>query len=63
MRAIESSYRQGIKRAQDELRHTTIDRDKAQRRFEKIKAKYAHRIEKLQPKIRSLMHQRAELKG
>ena len=63
LRAIESGYRHWIKRAQEEMRDATIDRERAQKRFEKIKAKYTHKIDKLQPKIRSLTLRRAELKG
>jgi len=62
-RAIESSYRKTIKRAQEELRNETVDKERAQKRYNKVKAKYNRKIEKLQPKIRSLMHKRAELKG
>jgi len=63
LRAIESSYRHWIKGAQEEMREATVDRDRAQRRFEKIKVKYTRKIDKLQPKIRSLTLRRAELKG
>lgn len=63
LRAIESSYRKTIKRAQEELRNETVDKEKAQKRYDKVKKKYNRKIEKLQPKIRALMHKRAELKG
>ena len=62
LRAIEASYRHTIKRAQDEVRHETVDREKAQRRLDKVRAKYQRKIEKLQPKIRALATRRTELK-
>jgi hypothetical protein len=63
LRAVESTYRKTVKRAQEEFRNETVDTEKAERRYKKTKAKYARKIEKLQPKIQSLIHQRAELKG
>ncbi len=60
---MESSYRRTIKRAQDEFRHETVDKEKAEKRLDKIRKKYTSKIDKLQPKIRALTHQRAELKG
>ncbi len=63
LRAVESTYRKAIKRAREEARNETIDTDKAEKRYEKVKAKYQRRIEKLQPKIQTLVRQRAELKG
>ena len=60
---IEASYRHGIKRAQDELRHETVDREKAQKRFEKTREKYHLKIEKLQPKIKALTLKRSALKA
>ncbi len=63
LRKIEASYRHWIKRAHDELKHETVDRDRAEKRFEKIRANYTRKIEKLQPKIRDLTVLRSELKG
>lgn len=63
LRAVESSYRKWIKRAHEEYRNETVDTEKAQKRYEKIKVKYTKKIDKLQPKIQTLIRQRAELKG
>jgi len=62
LRSIEAGYRHLIKRAQDEFRHETVDREKAQKRFEKVRDKYHGKIEKLQPKIKALALRRSELK-
>ena len=40
-----------------------MDKEKAEKRLDKVRKKYMHKIDKLQPKIRALTHQRAELKG
>jgi uncharacterized protein (DUF2235 family) len=63
LRIIEASYRHCIKRAHDELRHETVDKDRAEKRYDKILAEYTRKIEKIQPKIRDLTVLRSELKG
>ncbi len=63
LRAVESSYRRWIKRAHEEYREETVEPEKAQKRYEKIKVKYTKKIDKLQPKIQTLIRQRGELKG
>ncbi len=49
-----------IRRAQQVLKDTTIDRLKAERKFEKLRAKIEGKIEKVQPKIRALTNLKAE---
>lgn len=63
LRKIEASYRHWIKRALDEFRHETVDKDRAEKRYEKTRTRYTRKIEKLQPKIRDLTVERSELKG
>ena len=63
MRAIEASYRHWIKRAQEEFKDETVDKDRAHRRYDRIRSKYTRKIDKLQPKIRDLAVRRSELKG
>jgi len=45
------------------LKDTTVDRVKAERKFEKIRAKVEGKIEKVQPKIRELTNLKAERKS
>lgn len=40
-----------------------MDKDRAEKRYDKILAKYTRKIEKIQPKIRDLTVLRSELKG
>ncbi len=63
LRKIEASYRHWIKRAHEELRHETVDKDRAEKRYDKIRVRYTRKIEKLQPRIRDLTVLRSELKG
>jgi hypothetical protein len=60
LRQIEAGYRSQIRRAQQALKDTTVDRAKAERKFEKIRAKIEGKIEKVQPKIRELTNLKAE---
>jgi len=60
---IEASYRHWIKRAQEEFKDETVDKDRAHRRYDRIRLKYTRKIDKLQPKIRDLAVKRSELKG
>jgi len=57
------SYRHWIKRAQEEFKDETVDKDRAHRRYDRIRLKYTRKIDKLQPKIRDLAVKRSELKG
>lgn len=63
LRQIEASYHREIKRALETSRDTTLDPTKAKIRYERRKAKSERKIEKLQPKIRTLTNLRAELKA
>lgn len=63
LRRVEGSYRAAIRRAQQAMRENTADPVKAKKRFEKIRAKYERKIEKLQPQVKQLTNQRAERKG
>jgi len=63
LRGLEASYHRDIKRAEEDSRRETIDKEKAHRRLEKIRTKYSRKIERLMPKIRELTHRRAELKA
>ncbi|TLZ58490.1 MAG: hypothetical protein E6K17_00665 [Methanobacteriota archaeon] len=63
LRAVEASYRHWIKRAQEEFRDETVNKDRAHKRYDKIKVKYTRKIDKLQPKIRDLAVRRSELKA
>ena len=60
---MEASYRSSIRRALQAMKENTVDTTKAKARFEKVKAKYERKIDKLQPKVKRLTNQRAELKG
>ena len=42
------------------MKGTTVDRVKAERKFEKIRSKIEGKIEKVQPKIRELTNLKAE---
>ena len=59
LRAIEGDYRSTIRRAQEDLKHNFISKEK----FLKIKAKQEAKIEKILPKVRRLQHQRNEMKA
>jgi len=63
LRRVEASYRATIRRAQQQMREDTVDPAKAKRKFERIRAKYERKIEKLQPKVKALTIRRAKLKG
>src|SRR2546425_3115126 len=63
LRQIEAGYRAEIRRAQQSFKGATVDRVKAERRFEKIRAKIEAKIEKVQPKIRALTNLKAERKA
>src|SRR3989442_11212814 len=63
LRAVEASYRHWIKRAQEEFRDETVNKDRAHKRYDKIKVKYTRKIDKLQPKIRDLAVRRTGLQG
>lgn len=63
LRRIEAGYRAEIRRAQQALKDTTMDRLKAEQRFEKRRAKLEAKIEKVQPKIRALTNLRAEMRS
>ena len=63
LRAIEASYRHWIKRAHEEFRDETVDKEKAHKRYDRIREKYTRKIERLQPKIRALTLRRSELKN
>ncbi len=60
---MDASYRSAIRRAHQQMRDDTADPAKAKSRYEKIKAKYERKIDRLQPKVKRLTHQREELKG
>jgi len=60
LRRIEAGYRAEIRRAQLALKGTTVDRRKAERKFERIRAKLEGKIEKVQPKIKELTNLQAE---
>ncbi|HLE54387.1 MAG TPA: hypothetical protein VI999_04000 [Thermoplasmata archaeon] len=63
LRRVEASYRAAIRRAQQAMRQNTADPVKAKKKFEKFRAKYERKIDRLQPKVKQLTHERAELKG
>ncbi len=63
LRRVEASYRAAIRRAKQAMRENTADAVKAKKKFEKFRAKYERKIDKLQPKVKQLTNQRAELKG
>jgi len=63
LRRLEASYRQEIRRAEEEYRGTTRGKDRALRRLEKIRTNYARRINRMMPKIRGLLLRRADLKA
>src|SRR2546425_9090480 len=54
LRQIEAGYRAEIRRAQQSLKGATVDRVKAERRFEKNRAQITAENEKGQPKINAL---------
>ena len=60
LRRIEAGYRAEIRRAQHAMKDTTVDRLRAERKFEKIRAKLEGKIDKVQPKIRALTNLKAE---
>ena len=63
LRRIEAGDRAEIRRAQQLLKNTTMDRLKAEQRFEKRRAKLEAKIEKVQPKIRALTNLRAGMRS
>jgi hypothetical protein len=60
LRRIEAGYRAEIRRAQQLLKGATVDRLKAERRFERVRSKLEGKIEKVQPKIKALTNRKAE---
>ncbi|MGI0149367.1 MAG: hypothetical protein ACREDF_07545 [Thermoplasmata archaeon] len=60
LRRIDAGYRAEIRRAQHALKTATVDRLKAERKFERIRAKLEAKIEKVQPKIKALTNLQAE---
>lgn len=56
-------YRQEIRRAEEEYRRMTSDKDKARKRLERIRTKSSRKINRVTPKIRELTLRRAELKA
>ena len=60
LRRIEAGYRAEIRRAQHAMKDATVDRLRAERKFEKLRAKLEGKIEKVQPKIRELTNLKAE---
>lgn len=63
LRRVEAGYRKYIRRAQEEMRMNTVNPEKARRKFEKVKAKYERKIDKLQPQVKQLTIRRSEMKG
>jgi len=63
LRRIEAGYRSQIRRAQQVMKDATVDRVKAERKFEKIRSKIEGKIDKVQPKIRELTNLKAERKS
>ena len=63
LRTIEASYRHWIKRALDEAKDDTVDHERSQRRYERVRTKYTRKIDRLQSKIRALATRRSELKN
>lgn len=63
LRKIEASWRSTIKRVHETALDDHVDPVRAKERYEKVRTKYERKIAKLQPKIRRMTHQRAELKG
>src|SRR5437660_1670660 len=51
-----------IRRAQHTMKENTVDRLKAERKFERIRAKLAGKIERVQPKIKALTNRVSEHK-
>jgi hypothetical protein len=63
LRRIEASYRAEIRRAQQALKGATVNRRKAERKFERLRAKLEGKIDKVQPKIKALTNLKAELRS
>lgn len=63
LRRIEAGYRAEIRRAQQAMKSATVDRRKAERRFERIRDRLEGKIEKLQPKVRTLTNLKAGRRG
>jgi hypothetical protein len=59
LRRIEAGYRAEIRRAAHTLKDATVDRMKAERKFERVRAKLEGKIEKVQPKIKALTNLKA----
>ena len=62
LRRIEAGYRAEIRRAQQAMKGATVDRLKAERKFERLRAKLEVKIERVQPKIKALTNLAAERK-
>ncbi len=63
LRRVEASYRAAIRRAREAMRENSADPVKAKKKFEKARARYERKIDKLQPKVKQLTNRRSELKG
>ncbi len=61
LRRIEASYRNEIRRAEAAMSDTAVDRDKAKRKYERVRAKFNYKIEVLAGKVRDLTTKRAQL--
>ena len=62
LRRIEAGYRAEIRRAQHTMKENTVDRLKAERKFERVRAKLEGKIERVQPKIKALTNRVSEQK-
>jgi len=62
LRRIEAGYRAEIRRAQQAMKGATVDRLKAERKFERLRDKLEVKIERVQPKIKALTNLAAERK-
>ncbi|HYT01100.1 MAG TPA: hypothetical protein VEO20_10615 [Thermoplasmata archaeon] len=63
LRRIEAGYRADIRRAHQTLKLETVNRTKAEARYERTRKKLEGKIEKLQPKIRDLTNRKAEMRS
>jgi len=63
LRRIEAGYRAEICRAQHAMKGDTVDRLKAERKFERLRAKLEGKIERVQPKIKALTNLVSERKA
>lgn len=63
LRRIEASYRADIRRALDRSRSETIDPVRAKERFERTRARYERRMDRVMHRIKALTSREAELKS